>query len=98
MIAMMTTMMTMMTILTNQVNMIFVILPLFVKIQPLKKIQKELLGLFDSSKTVKDFLHKCDKMYDKYISMYDKLDDKIDNMEDHGKKVPKEMKDLLQVI
>lgn len=58
-----------------------------------KQFQKELLGLFDSSKTVKDFLHKCDKMYDKYMGMYDKLDDKIDNMEDHGKKVPKEMKD-----
>lgn len=58
-----------------------------------KEFQKELLGLFDSSKTVKDFLHKCDKMYDKYMGMYDKLDDKIDNMEDHGKKVPKEMKD-----
>lgn len=58
-----------------------------------KAFQKELLGLFDSSKTVKDFLHKCDKMYDKYMGMYDKLDDKIDNMEDHGKTVLKEMKD-----
>lgn len=58
-----------------------------------KEFQKELLGLFDSSKTVKDFLHKCDKMYDKYMGMYDKLDDKIMDLEDDGKKVPKEMKE-----
>ena len=62
-----------------------------------KEFQKELLAVFDSSKTAKDFLHKCDKMYDKYMDLYDKLDDKIDNMEDHGKKVPKEMKDQSKV-
>ena len=58
-----------------------------------KQYQKELLGLFDSSKTIKDFLHKCDKLSSKYFEMWGKLDDKIDDMEDDGKKVPKDMKD-----
>lgn len=61
-----------------------------------KAYQKELLALFDSSKTGKDFLKKCDKLHDKYMDLYDKLDDKIMDMEDDDKKVPKEMKDKLK--
>ena len=56
-----------------------------------KEYQKEVLAAFDSSKTVKDFLHKCDKLSSKYFDLWEKLDDKIDDMKYAGKKVPKDM-------
>lgn len=58
-----------------------------------KQYQKELLALFDSSKTPEEFFEKCDKLSNKYTDMWGKLDTKIDDMEDDGKKVPKDMKD-----
>lgn len=58
-----------------------------------KAYQKELLALFDSSKTPNEFLKKCDKLYNKYDDMYYELVDKIIAMEDDGKKLPKEIKD-----
>ena len=57
-----------------------------------KRYQKELLALFDSSKTPEDFFEKCTKVYEKYNDLYDELDDKIVDMEDDGKKVPEDLK------
>ena len=57
-----------------------------------KRYQKELLALFDSSKTPDDFFEKCTKVYEKYNDLYDELDDKIVDMEDDGKKVPEDLK------
>ena len=56
-----------------------------------KRYQKELLALFDSSKTPDDFFEKCTKVYDKYNDLYGELDDKIVDMEDDGKKVPEDL-------
>lgn len=57
-----------------------------------KRYQKEILALFDSSKTPDDFFEKCTKVYEKYNDLYDELDDKIVDMEDDGKKVPEDLK------
>ena len=57
-----------------------------------KRYQKELLALFDSSKTPDEFFEKCTKVYEKYNDLYDELDDKIVDMEDDGKKVPEDLK------
>ena len=56
-----------------------------------KRYQKELLALFDSSKTPDDFFEKCTKVYEKYNDLYDELDNRIIDMEDDGKNVPEDL-------
>lgn len=57
-----------------------------------KRYQKELLALFDSSKTPEDFFEKCTKVYEKYNDLYDELNNDIDDMEYDGKNVPEDLK------
>lgn len=56
-----------------------------------KRFQKELMAIYNSCKTPKEFFKKCDSLGDKYNDKYYDLDDKIDDMKDDGKKVSKEM-------
>lgn len=56
-----------------------------------KRYQKELLALFDSSKTPEDFFEKCTKVYDKYNDLYDELNNRFDDMEYDGKNVPEDL-------
>ena len=56
-----------------------------------KRYQKELLALFDSSKTADDFFKKCTKDYKKYNDLYDELNDRIADMEDDDETVPENL-------
>lgn len=58
-----------------------------------KAYKQELISVFNSSSSLKEFFKKCDKLTDKYVDEFNKLDNKIDFYKDEGEKVPKELRD-----